>query len=89
VNELLKAIEAFETKAVSDAEVTVQRVDEELVKLNATLDNIKNARPFEDLTVDDVAQARPEINKAVETMLKKGKWTVPGYSEKFGDLNMA
>ena len=56
--------------------------------------------------MDDVAQARPEINKAVETMLKKGKWTVPGtlflgtnlkmfstvatgYSEKFGDLNMA
>ena len=29
----------------------MERVDEELVKLNATLDNIKNARPFEDLTV--------------------------------------
>ena len=56
--------------------------------------------------MDEVTQARPEINKAVETMLKKGKWTVPGtvqklhndqlmdivatgYSEKFGDLNMA
>ena len=29
----------------------MQKVDEELTKLNATLDNIKNARPFEDLTV--------------------------------------
>ena len=36
---------------VSDAESTVQKVDEELAKLQATLDNIKQARPFEDLTV--------------------------------------
>lgn len=27
----------------------------------------------------EVANARPEISKAVETMIKKGKWTVPGY----------
>jgi hypothetical protein len=26
-----------------------------------------------------VSKARPEITKAVETMLKKGKWSVPGY----------
>ena len=36
---------------VSEAESTVQKVDEELAKLQATLDNIKQARPFEDLTV--------------------------------------
>ncbi|KAF9510623.1 hypothetical protein BS47DRAFT_1373285 [Hydnum rufescens UP504] len=85
----VKAIEAFEAQAVSEAELTVQKVDEELAKLQATLDNIKQARPFEDLTVDEVSEARPEIRKAVETMLKKGKWTVPGYQEKFGDLSMA
>lgn len=76
----------------------MQKVDEELGKLNATLDNIKDARSFDELTVcfqslferarqysnnnalqvDEVAQARPEINKAVETMVQKGKWTVPG-----------
>jgi F-type H+-transporting ATPase subunit d len=28
---------------------------------------------------NDVAQAHPRILKAVETMLKKGKWTVPGW----------
>ena len=28
--------------------------------------------------VEDVGNAHPEIVKAVETMLKKGKWTVPG-----------
>ncbi|KAF8320750.1 ATP synthase d subunit [Clavulina sp. PMI_390] len=89
VSETVKAIDAFQAKAVADAETTVQKVDEELSKLNATLDNIKNARSFEDLTVDEVAQARPEINKAVETMMAKGKWTVPGYTEKFGDLNVA
>lgn len=47
--------------------------------MNETLANIQEARPFEDLTVDEVAKARPEITKAVETMIKKGKWTVPGY----------
>ncbi len=31
--------------------------------------------------LDDVAKARPEITKAVENMVKKGKWTVPGYTE--------
>ena len=31
--------------------------------------------------LDDVAKARPEITKAVENMVAKGKWTVPGYTE--------
>lgn len=26
-----------------------------------------------------MSNARPEIRSAVETMIKKGKWTVPGY----------
>lgn len=30
------------------------------------------------LQAEDVAQAHPRIVEAVETMLKKGKWTVPG-----------
>lgn len=28
--------------------------------------------------MDDVGSAHPHITKAVETMVKKGKWTVPG-----------
>ncbi|CAE6509880.1 unnamed protein product [Rhizoctonia solani] len=88
VNEHIKAIEAFEGKAVAKAEETSVKIDEELSNLQKTLANIEEARPFEDLTVDDVAQARPEILKTVETMMKKGKFTVPGYKEKFGDLSM-
>jgi F-type H+-transporting ATPase subunit d len=37
---------------------------------------------------EEVGQAHPRIVEVVETMLKKGKWTVPGYKEKFGDLNL-
>jgi len=85
----VKTIEAFETKAVSKAQETAAKIDEELKNLQATLANIEQARPFEDLTVDDIAHARPEVAKAVETMMQKGKWTVPGYKEKFGDLSMA
>ncbi|KAG5221830.1 subunit of the stator stalk of mitochondrial F1F0 ATP synthase [Salix suchowensis] len=90
----VKAIETFEAKAVSrrvrveKAKETEAKIDIELKELQATLANIEEARPFEDLTVEDVGAAHPRIVEAVETMMKKGKWTVPGYKEKFGDLNM-
>ncbi|SGY20501.1 BQ5605_C016g08078 [Microbotryum silenes-dioicae] len=98
----LKAIAAFETKAsnmaqelttslfgsrqVASAKETANKIDSELGDLKSTLKNIEDARSFDELTLDDVAKARPEITKAVETMLKKGKWTVPGYTEKLERL---
>jgi len=88
VNTHIKAIETFEAKAVAKAQETEQKIDVELKELQQTLANIEEARPFEQLTTKDVAQAHPRILEAVETMLKKGKWTVPGYKEKFGDLNL-
>ncbi|KZP13097.1 mitochondrial ATP synthase [Athelia psychrophila] len=84
----VKAIETFEATAVAKAKETVVKVDVELKDLQATLANIEDARPFEDLTVEDVGAAHPRILEAVETMMKKGKWTVPGYKEKFGDLSL-
>ncbi|EIM88153.1 mitochondrial ATP synthase [Stereum hirsutum FP-91666 SS1] len=88
VSSHVKAIETFEVKAVAKAKETEAQIDVELKELQATLANIEEARPFEDLTAEDVAQAHPRIVEAVETMLKKGKWTVPGYKEKFGDLSI-
>ncbi|KAH9165437.1 ATP synthase d subunit [Lactarius sanguifluus] len=84
----IKAIETFETKAVVKAKETEAKIDVELKDLQATLSNIQDARPFEDLTVDEVGQAHPRILETVENMVKKGKWTVPGYKEKFGDLSL-
>lgn len=115
VNAQVKAIEAFETKAVSSCQSIIQKseitrvyrgqvakaqeteakIDVELKELQATLANIEDARPFDELTVrfhlmyqfrllivdlktEDVGRAHPRIVEAVETMLKKGKWTVPG-----------
>ncbi|PVG01003.1 mitochondrial ATP synthase [Serendipita vermifera] len=88
VSQHVKAIEQFEEKAVAKAEATASEIDVELKALQATLANIEDARPFEDLTVEDVGKAHPEITETVKTMLKKGRWTVPGYKEKFGDLNV-
>lgn len=51
VNRQLKAIDAFEVEAVKNAEATKQAVDLELKDLAATLKNIEDARPFEELTV--------------------------------------
>ncbi|KAF9246897.1 ATP7, subunit D of the stator stalk of mitochondrial F1F0 ATP synthase [Melanogaster broomeanus] len=81
-------IETFEAKAVEKAKETAQKIDVELKELQVTLANIEEARPFEDLSVEDVGTAHPRIVEAVETMVKKGKWTVPGYKEKFGDLSL-
>ncbi|EPQ27738.1 uncharacterized protein PFL1_04875 [Pseudozyma flocculosa PF-1] len=82
----LKAIDAFEAKATEQAQATATKIEAELKDLKATLKNIEEARPFNQLTTDDVIAARPEIGKTVEEMVKKGKWTTPGYEEKFGSL---
>ncbi|KAI9510950.1 ATP synthase d subunit [Russula earlei] len=84
----VKAIETFETKAIAKAKETEAQIDVELKDLHATLSNIQDARPFEDLTVEEVGQAHPRILETVDNMVKKGKWTVPGYKEKFGDLSL-
>ncbi|EJT50795.1 subunit d of the stator stalk of F1F0 ATP synthase required for ATP synthesis, Atp7p [Trichosporon asahii var. asahii CBS 2479] len=62
-----KVVDAFEQKAVSQAKETVQKVDKEETDLKATLSNITEARPFEDLTSDEAAAANPEISKATES----------------------
>ena len=46
---------------------------------------IESARPFDQLTVDDVVAAS-DLEEKVTYMVKNGKWEVPGYREKFGDL---
>nr|POE79350.1 atp synthase subunit d, mitochondrial [Quercus suber] len=89
VSRQIKAIEAFEAQAVKSAEETKGKVDAELKDLEKTLKNIETARPFEDLTVDEVVAARPEIDERVSQLISKGRWGVPGYKEKFGDMSFA
>ncbi|KAG0150688.1 hypothetical protein CROQUDRAFT_651912 [Cronartium quercuum f. sp. fusiforme G11] len=84
----MKAIDMFESKAVSSATEAAHKIQEELAALDVTLKNIEGARPFEELTLSDIDKAEPRIAKTVETMVKKGKWTVEGYNEKFGNLSV-
>ncbi|KAL1955811.1 hypothetical protein VTO42DRAFT_8050 [Malbranchea cinnamomea] len=88
VNRQIKAIEVFEAQAIKDAEATKGKVEAELRSLEKTLEHIETARPFEDLTVDDVVAAQPEIDKKTAEMVSKGIWMPPGYKEKFGDLSL-
>ncbi|MCJ1249622.1 ATP synthase d subunit [Trapelia coarctata] len=88
VGRQIKAIEAFEAQAVKNAQETKGMVDKELEDLEKTLKNIEEARPFEDLTVDEVAAARPDIDERTAQLVSKGRWAVPGYKEKFGDLSV-
>jgi hypothetical protein len=88
VSRQLKAIDAFEAEAVKNAEVTKQKVDMELADLDKTLKNIESARPFEELTTDEVAAAEPSIDQKTEAIVSKGRWTVPGYKVSFPHLVM-
>lgn len=84
----LQVIESFEKHAMTNAKETESLVSKELKDLQSTLDNIQSARPFDELTVDDLAKIKPEIDAKVEEMVKKGKWDVPGYKDRFGNLNV-
>jgi F-type H+-transporting ATPase subunit d len=88
VSKNLKNIEIFEEKAIENAKLTEKSVLEEIKQLQVTLKDIETARPFDQLTVDDVAAARPDLDEKVDYMVKNGKWEVPGYKEKFGDLTV-
>ncbi|GBB94730.1 hypothetical protein RclHR1_02400026 [Rhizophagus clarus] len=80
----MRAVETVETKAIENAKKTAARVDTELRDLHNTLNNIEKTRPFENITIEEIVKAKPEINDIVEKMVKKGQWSVPGYEEKFG-----
>lgn len=82
-------LSVFGTKQVTSAQQAAKKVDQELQALQATLKDIESARPFDELTTSDVAKARPEITKAVEEMVKNGKWTTPGYGEKVSFTNQS
>lgn len=88
VSKTLKTIDVFEAKAVENAKLTEKSVLEEIEQLNTTLKDIEGARPFDQLTVEDVAKARSDLDEKVNYMIKNGKWEVPGYKEKFGDLTV-
>ncbi|CCC71653.1 hypothetical protein NCAS_0H03430 [Naumovozyma castellii] len=88
ISKQLETIEKFENYAMDNARETEKLVSSELKSLDETLQNIENARPFDQLTVDDLVKAKPEIDEKVEEMVKKGKWDVPGYKEKFGDMSI-
>ncbi|KAK6456735.1 ATP synthase d subunit [Scheffersomyces xylosifermentans] len=88
VSKNLKNIEVFEQKAIENAKLTEKSVLDEIAQLQTTLKDIESARPFDQLTVDDVAKARPDLDEKVTYMVKNGKWEVPGYKEKFGDLTV-
>lgn len=88
ISKTLKSIDIFESKAIENAKLTEKSVISEIKQLESTLNDIKNSRPFSELTVDDVASARPDLDEKVLYMVKNGKYEVPSYKEKFGDLTV-
>ncbi|KAJ3415821.1 ATP synthase d subunit [Chytridiales sp. JEL 0842] len=88
LTEQLRIIQEQETKAVAAAEKTAAKINVELKELNELLTNIETARPVDQLTVEDVAHAYPELDNTVAKMAKRGQWIVPGYYERFGQFSI-
>ncbi|KAI9474958.1 ATP synthase d subunit [Coemansia sp. RSA 990] len=84
----LQTIAAFEAKAVASAELYVKETQANLADLSETIKNIEEARPITQLTVEDVVKAKPEVVQKTEEMVRKGKFTVDGYDEKFPSLSL-
>lgn len=36
--------------------------------------------------MEEVARAKPEIQKKTDELVSKGRWDVPGYKERFPDI---
>jgi F-type H+-transporting ATPase subunit d len=79
VDKQIRSIEAFEQIAVKNAEETKGKVEVELKSLEKALGDIEGARSWDQLTVDEITQAAPEIDEYTERMVKKGRWLPPGY----------
>ncbi|KAK5073240.1 ATP synthase d subunit [Lithohypha guttulata] len=88
VSKQIKAIESFEQVALKNAEETKSKVQVELRSLEKALGDIEGARPWEETTVDELAEAAPEIDKYTEELVKKGRWMPPGYEDKFPRLSV-
>jgi F-type H+-transporting ATPase subunit d len=79
VNKQIKAIEGFEQVAMKNAEETKGKVEVELRSLEKALGDIEGARGWDETTVDEIAEAAPEIDEYVSRLVKKGRWMPPGY----------
>ena len=79
VEKQIRSIEAFEQVAIKNAEETKSKVEVELKSLEKALGDIEGARGWDEVTVDDVAKASPEIDEYTERLVKKGRWMPPGY----------
>lgn len=79
VEKQVRSIEAFEQVAIKNAEDTKGKVEIELKSLEKALGDIEGARGWDEMTVDEVAKAAPEIDEYTERLVKKGRWMPPGY----------
>jgi len=68
---------------VALAEKTAQKVGVEIQELNQLLQNIETARPIDDLTVEDVVRAKPELLGKVQKMLERQQYGLPAYLDKY------
>jgi hypothetical protein len=72
---------------MKNAEETKGKVEVELKQLEKALGDIEGAREWDEITVDEVAKAAPEIDEYTERIVKKGRWMPPGYLVRYDQWN--
>ncbi|KAJ1499107.1 ATP synthase d subunit [Coelomomyces lativittatus] len=83
-----KVIQAFQTISLEKAAETERQLQEQLKDLNETLKNIKEARPVEELSMEDIVQAVPSIDATVTQRSKNHDWIHKDFEKKFGDFSL-
>ncbi len=87
ISQELNTLSKLRVQAVQDAQKTQEMLAKEMTELQLLLKDIEEARPIDQLTVDDIAKAS-DLDEKVEKMAKRGQWKVPGYYEKFGEFSV-
>ncbi|KXS19870.1 hypothetical protein M427DRAFT_432265 [Gonapodya prolifera JEL478] len=83
VSEQIKLIDVQEAKTLALAERTAAKVEVEVKELGELLKSIETARPVDELTVEDVVAAKPELKGKAMKMLERQQYGLPAYLEKF------
>lgn len=82
VDEIIDLTYQFETIALRESDDAEDAILSEVYLCDQAIEDIKTARPVEDLHHDDVLNADPKLEDIVVTRIKRGEYHVPGYDEK-------
>lgn len=66
---------------MAEAEAFVSELNLDIAKMKYKLEMLRNAKPVDELTVDDVYEVRPELKASFQNQLKHDNWSTDDAKE--------